>query len=761
MTGKPRRVRFQSLEIFLAVSLAFTAFAEQETDWTPVGLSGGGAMYRAAISPADSRRMIVHCDMSGAYRSEDGGRNWRLIHAEQLQGNTITKPAFHPTNPDVVFSASGWHGKLKRSEDGGRTWSWLGDVGGEPHGEIAVDPDEPDRILVGVNETAAISRDGGKSWTKCVGVRGEAVAFVFDRASDKAKRVIFAATREGIFRSDNGGVTWVDKSAGLPWRGLRGFAGGSKTGRTWLYCTVPCKLENGELRGGIYLSTDRGESWKSAMGEGLNKDTKKYDEWAHGDMVQYHQVLTTDANPLRVYAFNANTAVAVPHHTAVYRSDDGARTWRPTFFPDPRWPGFNCEPNYTTVTDGQYYQCVPRGVAICGSNPDIVLHLNDGDCVITTNGGARWFNGDNALASPAADGWPAKKIRGAKFRNTGLVVTSTWNYYLDPHEPNRHYIAYTDIGFARSDDSGATWNHWGDGARAPWRNTCYELAFDPDIKGKIWGAFSNIHDIPNENIISGRHNSKGPGGICVTDDFAENWKKSNSGLPVAPALSVIVDPKSPKGSRTLYAAIFGEGIFKSTDDGKSWVRKNAGMGSVKNQRAIRVALHADGTLFALVTALREGGKFVAEGPGLYRSRDGGERWELVNVSQPLKWPKDFAVDPKDSSHLLIAAANAGDQNGGLYQSRDGGTSWARILQKGPQHFSASFNPHHAGWIYATLCEGAPGPALWLSKDSGAMWAPFTGLPHRNAQRVAFDPANPKIIYLTTFGASVLRGPAEP
>ncbi len=724
----------------------------------PVGLSGGGAMFCPAIAPANPNRMIVHCDMSGAYRSEDGGHNWTLIHADQLQGNVICKPAFHPTNPDIVFSASGWSGKMKVSHDGGKTWNWTGDVGGEMHGEIAIDPVEPERMLVGVNETAALSRDGGKSWTKCAGVRGEAIAISF--AGDKSKGIIFAATRDGIFRSDDGGNSWAEKSSGLPSRGLRGFSGGSKNGKTMLYCTVPCKVVSGELQGGIFVSTDLGESWKSAMGDGLNKDTKRYDPWAMGDCVQYHQVLTTDADPRRVYAFNANTAVAVPHQTAVFRSDDGGKKWRPTYFPDPRWPGFNCAPNYTTVCDGQYYQCVPNGVAICGGNPDVLMQLGDGDCVITTNGGASWFNGDNVLATGAPN-WPAKKIKGAAFRNTGLVVTTTWNYYIDPFEPNRHYICYTDLGFARSLDVGATWQHWGDGERAPWKNTCYELAFDPEIIGKIWGAFSNVHDIPNENIISGRHNSKGPGGICVSDDFADSWRKSNSGLPVAPALSVIVDPKSPKGNRTLYAAMFGEGIFKSTDDGKSWQRKSGGVGSQQDRRVTRVQLCSDGTLFALVTALRENRKFVSEGPGLYRSRDGGEHWEIANASQPLKWPKDFAVDPADSRHILIAAADAGDESGGLYATRDGGKSWSRILRKGPQHFSAAFSPYHRGWIYATLTEGAPGPALWLSKDDGATWMPFESLPHRNAQRIAFDPADPKTIFLTTFGASVLRGPAEP
>ena len=59
----------------------------------------------------------------------------------------------------------------------------------------------------------------------------------------------------------------------------------------------------------------------------------------------------------------------------------------------------------------------------------------------------------------------------------------------------------------------------------------------------------------------------------------------------------------------------------------------------------------------------------------------------------------------------------------------------------------------------TLTEGAPGPGLWLSQDDGRSWKPM-GLPFANAQRVCFDPADPSVIYVTTFGGSVWRGPAE-
>ena len=53
------------------------------TPWTSLGLSGGGGMFTPAISPADPNLVLVNCDMSGVYRSIDGGQNWEMIHYPQ------------------------------------------------------------------------------------------------------------------------------------------------------------------------------------------------------------------------------------------------------------------------------------------------------------------------------------------------------------------------------------------------------------------------------------------------------------------------------------------------------------------------------------------------------------------------------------------------------------------------------------------------------------------------------------------------------
>ncbi len=743
---------------FLAGSLVSIASAESVA-WEPVGLSGGGGMFSPAISAADPNLMMLNCDMSAAYISEDGGHHWRMIHHAQLRCDTRCRPAFHPYDPDILYASSG--GRLHVSHDRGRTFSPIGDLNESLYGEIALDPSDPNVMLVGTRGGRChVSRDAGATWTVCDGPQGQAIGFHFDRSREG--RVVFAATGQGIWRSDDGGRTWTKKTDGLPSGELQGFSGGSSavSDRVVLYCTVPSRQENGVLIGGIYRSVDRGESWQSAMGEGINTDTQTADQWAYGPIAQYRQVLTTDANPLTVYVLNSSTGFHPPHHETVYRSDDGGRTWRATYFQDPRFERYNVVPNYVTASTGQSFKGggTPFGGAICNSDPNRLL-LVWSQSYITHDGGDSWFNGDTYPAPGERPG------PGCAWACTGLVVTTTWHYYIDPFEPNRHYIAYTDIGMARSLDAGQTWIWWDKDSWAPWRNTCYEIAFDPEIPGTMWGAFSDVHDIPNDNIISERHGHDRPGGVCLSRDLGATWQPEAQGLPLKPVTSIVLDARSPKGQRTLYAGVFGEGVYKSVDDGKTWTLKRDGLGDPQNRRVSRLILHADGTLFAMVCAKRpaRGEPLMGGGVGLYRSADGAETWEKVNAAHLFLYPKDFSVHPANSDVILVGTcdANRDDRSGGLYRTDDGGRTWQRIGRQGRQTFGGYFHPRHDGWIYMTLTEGAPGAGLWLSRDGGQSWQAFEGLPFSNIQRLTFDPSDERVMYVTTFGGSVWRGPVSP
>jgi len=716
-------------------------------------------MFAPAISPANPDLMMLNCDMSAAYISEDGGHNWRMIHQAQLRSDTACRPAFHPTDSKTIFASAS--GRLKISHDLGKTFRPIGNLPESLGGEIAINPSNPKLMLAGTGTGHCwLSHDEGNNWMLCQGPTGEVIGFHFDRT--RQGRTLFATTRQGIWRSDDEGKNWFEKTRGLPWKEIQGFAGGSDAakGIVMLYCSIRSKEQNGEFRGGVFRSRDRGETWESAMGQGLNTDTQPADQWAYGPITQYHQLLASDANPLIVYAFNTSTGFSPPHSDTVFRSEDGGLRWRATYFQDPRFKQYNVTPDWETASCGQCFKGgeTPFGVAICNTDPDRVM-LVCNEPHITHDGGKLWFCG-HTYPAPGQKPGP-----GSAWTCNGLVVTTTWHFYSDPFEPNRQYICYTDIGLARSTNGGQSWIWWDPKSWAPWRNTCYELAFDPELPGKIWGAFSDVHDIPNDNIISERHGHQRPGGVCLSRDFAASWKNDTERLPRKPVTSIVLDPASPKNSRTLYAGVFDEGVFRSGDDGKTWTVKNAGLGHPNNMRVYRVVLHPDGTLFASICAKRAGPgqPLISDGVGLYRSKDRGETWTGISASQPLLYPKDFSVDPRLSNRILLGAADAGhgDQSGGLYFTEDGGLNWRRIGREGPQTFGGYFHPKREGWIYMTLTEGAPGAGLWLSRDNGRNWQPFNELPFSNIQRVEFAPTEDTTIHVTTFGGSVWRGPAAP
>lgn len=748
-------MRVRSLFALLWLAVA-PCMATPPTGWTPVGLSGGGAMFTPAISPLNPDRMMLNCDMSAAYLTSDNGTTWRMIHCTQLRSSIRCCPAFHPTQRDVIFAADGASGGMKVTRDGGATWNPIGDLRGELMGAIAIDPDAPDNMLVGISGGIRRSTDGGRTWAPCDGPTGDAVGFHFDRGSAAGTRVCFAATNRGMWRSLDGGQTWQSATHGLREATIEAFAGASSrtSGQCVLYCSQPTVLVNGTLAGGIYRSLDRGNTWQPAGRQGLNNDTRAFDEWAMGPIAQYRCLAASDAHPETVYAFGTNTGVPPPHHATLFRSDDVGITWRSTFQADPRFPSCNVAPDYTVVEDGQYYQDVP-GLAIGPGDPDHIVMTDGGCCHISRDGGASWTCGHTAPASSTSAPKP-----GTAWRCTGLVVTTTWDYAIDPFRPSRHFICYTDIGLAVSDDRGATWRWWSQKGRAPWRNTCYQLAFDPQVQGRVWGAFSNVHDIPNANIIFERHRHNMPGGVCISNDHGDTWQPYAGGLPEAACTSVIVDPRSPQAKRRLYAGFFGPGVFRSEDGGATWMAVNRGLGSDANRRVCRLYLAGNGKLFALVTARRQDGRFASDGVGLYVSTDRGESWRLVNASLPLLWPKDLTVDPTDSRRIYLSACDGnGREEAGLYRTTDGGTTWKRLARKGPEHFGAYLHPTRPGWIYMTLTEGTPESGLYLSRDNGISWAPMRGLPFANAMRVRFDPADPDAIIVTTFGGSVWRGPA--
>jgi photosystem II stability/assembly factor-like uncharacterized protein len=533
-----------------------------------------------------------------------------------------------------------------------------------------------------------------------------------------------------------------------------------------LYCTIPSKKEGDKFAGGVYDSTDLGETWKPVGGGGLNRRLGKVDEYGAGDIAQYHLLGVSDASPSTVYVTCYGTGYFPPNLSTVYRSDDAGWTWRAVYFPDLRYKECNVELGW--IPFGLCFRWgglhSRTGFAVNPQHPDVAMICDSGELYVTTDAGKSWKQRYSAFAPGQQPPAPEPEYRTGRWGSIGLEVTTTWNYDIDPNDHKRHYICYTDIGLAVSEDGGRTWSHSMKGA--PWENTVYQLAFDPGRKGRVWAAMSSVHDIPHWTYV---HDSvKGPGGACVSDDGGWTWKPSNAGLPDAPCTSIIMDPKSPAGNRTLYATVYNYGVFKSTDDGKTWKSCSEGIDLQRNGHTWNVQMHADGTLYCAVTGMRLGGggglKFGANG-GLYRSTDGGAHWEELTKTLNVRWPVGFAVDPRDRNVIYVAAGTIPNgPEGGIYKTTDGGKTWTRLLKD--EDFAAANKPSYVHGIMVTIDPANPdtvylgtdGHGMWVTRDAGKTWKQFRGVPFANIHRVTFDPDDANLVYITTFGAGVWRGP---
>lgn len=97
-------------------------------EWKVIGPGGGGGVLKPTVSPFDENFVMTHCDMTAAYVSLDGGRNWKMKNL----GNVPDDFEFDPVDANTVYIATrGFlHSEdrgsgistLLRSDDKGVTW---------------------------------------------------------------------------------------------------------------------------------------------------------------------------------------------------------------------------------------------------------------------------------------------------------------------------------------------------------------------------------------------------------------------------------------------------------------------------------------------------------------------------------------------------------------------------------------------------------------------------------------------------------------
>lgn len=686
--------------------------------YTVTGMGGAGGMYTPSVSPYDADLMLLSCDMGGSYRSLDGGSNWELIHHDQLRGSLRCKPLFLP---DAIVWATG--SDVRISRDCGATWTTLTPNGFPWSGPVRhLAGTSVDRIFVGTTEGIWHASEVEEAWTE--GPKGNCRGIL--TLGDGTWAVVENA--EGfLWRTDGGGTSWRevsdDSSGGTPFSSL---TGGSSGDRTILFATAPDT--------GILRSMDLGISWTLVH------------EWER----QSEVVMARNQTDV---AYAAQTASG-GRRRQVWRTQDGGEMWERTFRMEGDDP--NVERSWVQTEINWGYGISPLGLGASSIDPNIVMVSTQGDFYVSRDGGDSWRPYMNEPLG-VLPGDPGKR-----FRSNGLEVTSSWRYYVDPWDADRRYIAYTDIGFARSVDSGDTWVH--SAAGSPWSNTFYEIAFDPNVKGRIYAATSNRHDIPHWTHINS-NTDRHSGGVCVSDDSGQTWRVLGEGQPKLPCTSVILDTVRSGEVPVLYATYFEGGLYRSGDGGKTWENRSDGLGRPGNLHALSVQIHPiTGDLYCVVTAHRHGTDFPVPG-GIWRSTDEGQSWNELTADLDLAWPGHFAIHPSNPDIIYLTGSTApGKRQGGLYKTVDGGKAWARVLTDSDLVGDGYVHILHVN-LHAsdpdTLFIGGSADGLWMSPDAGITWKRYGAFPFATPANVTIDPREPSKMFVTTFGGGVWHGPVQP
>ncbi len=224
-------------------------------------------------------------------------------------------------------------------------------------------------------------------------------------------------------------------------------------------------------------------------------------------------------------------------------------------------------------------------------------------------------------------------------------------------------------------------------------------------------------------------------GVWKTQNSGQTWTPVFNREPVASIGAIAVNPQDQNDvwvgtgeSNPRNDVIAGDGIYHSTDGGKTW--RNVGLAQTRYIAAI--AIDPADAKHIVVAAL--GGVFRdSVHRGMYVTFDGGATWKNTLYLAPDSGACDLAMDPRDPNVLYAGmwefrrrpwTFSSGGSNGGLYKSTDGGRTWARLQGNGlPSGLTGRIGlavaPSNPARVYA-LVQSRAG-VLWRSDDAGAHW----------------------------------------
>lgn len=258
------------------------------------------------------------------------------------------------------------------------------------------------------------------------------------------------------------------------------------------------------------------------------------------------------------------------------------------------------------------------------------------------------------------------------------------------------------------------------------------------------------------------------GGVWKTDDYGRTWNPIFDDAPTGSIGDLAVSPSHPdiiyvgtgEGLHRPDLAV-GDGMFKSTDGGKTW--NHIGLGDI--QQIGRVIIHPTNPDIVIVAGL--GHPYGAnEMRGVFKTVDGGKSWEKVLYINENTGAIQVEFDPSNPNIIFADMwehqegpwenARFSGPNSGLYRSNDGGNSWTKLTkglptaEDGLGRIGVGISPSNPKRMYATVDARNKG-GVYRSDDGGDSWK----LVHTNRRvwgrggdfgEIRVHPNNPDVVF---------------
>lgn len=649
------------------------------TDWTSIGpYNVGGRSLSLAFSPTDTGTIYMGSASGGLWKSTTGGLGasaWTRVETgyPSLAVSWIT---IDSANGNIMYIGTGENYGYQYSVNNGVNIRVTRGMYG-----------------IGILKTT----NGGATWTKSLdwsynNQRGVWRVIMNPRNHN----VLYAATSEGVLKSNNAGGNWFTV---LPYAMAMDLE--INTVDTSMIFASIGNLSNDvpNANVGIYRSTNAGASW-TKLTSGLPAF------WSGKCELDLY-----DGNPNLVFASIGND----PSNTSnsflgLFASTDAGLTWTQRYN------------NLGFMTNQGWYN---NAFLVKSNDPNIIL-IGNLDVYKSTTGGTSFTSKSNWGAWTTGATPPGQPESGA----SNFSHADQHEFFSNPRDPNKLYCI-TDGGLYRSNDFGEIYYSCNGG----YVTTQFYNGFANSYQDSIWclGGLQDNRAVFYQGNPGWYKTHQGDGFWCAVNSsshvtsyteysYGAIYRSTNSGVTFN-GLSV---PGSGSEAAYCFAAPFiccrsnpsimyigGINIYKSLNGGTSW----SAVGSLSS-KALSIASSSTST-----DTVYAGTVPVTSGPAatIYRTVNGSTFTDVGLGQVPNRFITDLTVDPNNSA--IVYATFGGFGSGHVYKSSNAGINWVNISGNLPDvpHQCIVVDPLYPQNIYV-----GNDLAVYVSTNNGANWFEYRG-----------------------------------